>query len=74
MEILEIGKLEAYINVGQEARATIAYKVLKAGDNGCRREARGRKVRGDLVRGCRGSVALLRRRCSAMLRQNKLGD
>jgi hypothetical protein len=35
MEIFEIGKLEAYINAGQEARVPIAYKALKAGGNGC---------------------------------------
>jgi hypothetical protein len=34
MEIFEIGKLEGYINAGQEARVPIAYKALKAGDNG----------------------------------------
>jgi hypothetical protein len=45
MEILEIGKLEAYINAGQEARVPIAYKALKAGDNGCRRGPEGRHVR-----------------------------
>jgi hypothetical protein len=30
MEILYIGKLEAYINAEQEARVPIAYKALKA--------------------------------------------
>jgi hypothetical protein len=45
MEILEIGKLEAYINTEQEARVPIAYKALKAGDNGCRRGPEGRHVR-----------------------------
>jgi hypothetical protein len=32
MENLEIGKLEAYINAGQEARVHIAYTALRAGD------------------------------------------
>jgi hypothetical protein len=47
MEIMEIGKLEVYINAGQEARMPIAYKTLKAGENGCRRgaEGEGRHVR-----------------------------
>jgi hypothetical protein len=31
MEILDIGKLEAYINAEQEARVPMAYKALKAG-------------------------------------------
>jgi hypothetical protein len=31
MEILDIGKLEAYINSEQEARVPIAYTALKAG-------------------------------------------
>jgi hypothetical protein len=45
MEIMEIGKLEVNINAGQEARVPIAYKALKAGENGCRRGAEGRHVR-----------------------------
>jgi hypothetical protein len=31
MEILDIGKLEAYINAEQEERVPIAHKTLKAG-------------------------------------------
>jgi hypothetical protein len=45
VEIKEIGKLEVYINVGQEVRMPIAYKALKAGEDGCRRGAEGRRVR-----------------------------
>ena len=43
MKIMEIGKLEVYINAGQEARVPIAHKA-QAGENGCRRGAEGRHI------------------------------
>jgi hypothetical protein len=81
---MEISKLEVYVSAGQEARVPIVHRA-QAGENGCRGgggggrgstctgRGRGPNVRGYLVRGCRGGVALLRRQCSALLRQNKLG-
>jgi hypothetical protein len=66
MENLEIGKLEAYINAVQEARVPIAYKALKAEDNGYRRGPEGRHVRAaaeartyavaEVVRACSGDT------------------
>jgi hypothetical protein len=43
MEIMEIGKfgkLDVYINAGQEARVLILAYKAKAGENGCRRRPR----------------------------------
>jgi hypothetical protein len=41
----DMGKLEAYINAGQEAHVPMLYKALKAGYNGCLRGPEGQPVR-----------------------------
>jgi hypothetical protein len=45
MEVLDVGKLEAYISAEQEARVPIAYKALKAGVTVAAGGAEGRHVR-----------------------------